>query len=157
MEKKMAEFKNYVFDIPKRPATPFALFVKDRIPDLKEENKDAPITKLIKMAAKEWTSEEGVSQKKYEQKALKDKSRYKKQMKEFETLGYYKKTTRGERTPKEEEDEEERTTKRKRRSKSSKKSNKRTRSKSRGKSMSKTQDVKRRSKSRKKPSTQRKK
>ena len=157
-EKKMAEFKNYVFDIPKRPATPFALFVKDRIPDLKEENKDAPVTKLIKMAAKEWTSEEGVSQKKYEQKALKDKSRYKKQMKEFETLGYYKKTTRGERTPKEEEDdEEERTTKRKRRSKSSKKSNKRTRSKSRGKSMSKTQDVKRRSKSRKKPSTQRKK
>lgn len=156
-EKKMAEWKNVVFDMPKRPMNPFSLFIKDRIPDLKKEHKDTPITELVKIAAREWTSEDGVSQAKYEKKAESDKKRFKKQLKDFETLGYYKKNYRGERTTQKEEDsdeEEEKTTKRKKRSSSSKKSTKRTRSKSRSKarskSKSKTQDVKRKSKTAKK-------
>ena len=158
-ERKMAEFKNFVFDMPKRPLTAFTLFIKERIPDLKKEkgNDKAPVTKLIKIAAKEWQSEDGVSQAKYEKKADQDKRRFKKQLKEFETLGYYKKNTRVEKTPKDEDEseEEEKKTKKKRRSTSSKKTSKKTRSKS--KSKSKTQDVKRSTKSRKKSRTQKKK
>ena len=158
-DRKMEEYKNYVFDMPKRPLTAFSLFVKDRVPDLKKENDKAPVTKLIKIAAKEWQSEDGVSQAKYEKKAEYDKKRFKKQLKDFETLGYYKANYRAERKTKDEEseDEEEKKTKKKKRSSSSKKSTKRSKSKTRSKSKSKTQDVKRSTKSRKKSGTQRKK
>ena len=156
-EKKMAEYSNYVFDMPKRPVTAFALYVRDRIPDLREKDKKSPVTKLIKKAAEEWTSGEGISHSKYESKARQDKKRFKKQLKDFETLGYYKKNYRAERTTKDEDEsedeEEEKKTKRKKRSSSSKKSTKRTRSKSRtkprSKTKSKTQAEKRRSKSKK--------
>ena len=155
----MEEYKNYVFDMPKRPLTAFSLFVKDRLPDLKKENENTPMPKLIKIAAKEWQSEDGVSQAKYEKKAEYDKKRFKKQLKDFETLGYYKVNYRAERNTKaeESEDEEEKRTKKKKRSSSSKKSTKRSKSKTRSKSKSKTQDVKRSTKSRKKAGTQRKK
>ena len=158
-EKKMEEFKNYVFDLPKRPLNAFSLFVRDRIPDLKTENPKAPATQLIKFAAKEWKKEDGVSQSKYEKKAEQDKKRFSRQMKDFEKLGYYKKNSRGEKSKKEDEEDEEeeeevkskRKMKKKRSSstasKSTKKGSKRTKSKS------KTQDTKRKrssSKSRKK-------
>ena len=156
-ERRMAEFKNAVFDYPKRPLTAFSIFVKDRIPDLRKEKKDIPVPKLLKMAAKEWQSEDGVSQAKYEKKAEKDKKRFKKQLKDFETLGYYKSNYRAEKTTKDEdeedEEEEKKTKKKKRSSSTSRKSTKKTRSKSK----SKTQDVKRSSKSRKKSRTQKKK
>ena len=154
-EKKMKEFENYVFDMPKRPVNAFALYVKDRIPDLREENKKLAINELIKIAAKEWQKEDGVSQSKYEKKAEQDKRRFARQLKDFEKLGYYKKNTRGERTKKDEEDEDEeeekpkRRTKKKRSSTSSKSMKKGTK---RTKSASKTQEPKRmsRSKSKKK-------
>jgi hypothetical protein len=158
-EKKMEEFKNYVFDLPKRPLNAFSLFVRDRIPDLKNENPKAPTTQLIKIAAKEWKKEDGVSQSKYEKKAEQDKKRFSRQMKDFEKLGYYKKNSRGERTKKgdeeDEDDEEEvkskRNTKKKRSSSTASKSTKR--GSKRTKSKSKTQESKRKrssSKSRKK-------
>ena len=161
--KKMDQFKNYVFDLPKRPLNAFSLYVRDRIPDLKQENEKAPTTKLIKMVAKEWKEENGVSQSKYEKKAEQDRKRFSRQMKEFEKLGYYKKNSRGERTKKdedEEEDEEEEEVKSKKKmkkrgsstaSKSTRKGTKKT--KSRSKSKSKTQESKRKrsmSKSKKK-------
>ena len=166
-EKKMEEFKNYIFDLPKRPLNAFTLFVKDRVPDLKTENPKAAVTQLIKIAAKEWKKEDGVSQSKYEKKAEQDKKRFSRQMKEFEKLGYYKLNSRGERTKKadeEEDDEEEEEVKSKRKmkkkrststaSKSTKKGSKRTKSKS------KTQESKRKrssSKAKKKPSKSQKK
>ena len=151
--KKMEQFKNYVFDLPKRPLNAFSLYVRDRIPDLKQENEKAPTTKLIKMVAKEWKEEDGVSQTQYEKKADQDRKRFSRQMKEFEKLGYYKKNSRGERTKKEEdeeEDEEEEEVKskkkmKKRGSSTASKSTKRgtKKSKSRSKSKSKTQETKR--------------
>ena len=162
-EKKMEEFKNCVFDMPKRPLNAFTLFVKDRLPDLKKENEKAPTAKLLKAVAKEWKEEDGVSQSKYEKLALQDKKRFIRQLKDFEKLGYYKKNSRGERTKKEEDeeedDEEEEKPKRKMKKKritsfkSTKKGSKRT------KSTSKTQEPKRRSssKSRKKTKSQKKK
>ena len=113
-QKKIAEFKNYIFDIPKRPLNAFSLFVKDRIPDLRKEKEKEPLQKLIKIAAKEWKNEDGVSQSKYEKKAEYDKKRFIKQMKDFKKLGYYKKNYRAERSKsktkrekREESDEEE--------------------------------------------------
>ncbi len=93
-QKKMEEFKNCVFDLPKRPLNAFSLFVKDRMPDLKQEKPKEETRKLLKQIAKEWKEEDGVSQRKYEKKAEVDKMRFKKQLKDFESLGYYKKNYR---------------------------------------------------------------
>ena len=154
-QKKMKEFDNYVFDMPKRPLNAFTLFVKDRIPDLKEDRKNKGLTnqELLKIAAKEWNNEDGVSQSKYEKKAEQDKKRFIRQLKDFETMGYYKRNSRGERTKKEDvdegededEDEEEEKSKRKMRKKrSSSNASKSTRKGSkRAKSKSKSQDTKR--------------
>ena len=90
----MDEFKNCVFDLPKRPLNAFSLYVKDRMPDLKKDRPDEPNAKLLKQIAKEWRAEDGVSQSKYEKKAEVDKMRFKKQLKDFENLGYYKKNYR---------------------------------------------------------------
>ena len=149
-EKKMMEFKNVVFDMPKRPLNAFSLFVRDRVPDIKKDNPSLPINKLLKIAAKEWKEEDGVSQSKYEKKAEQDKKRFIRQLKDFEKLGYYKKNSRGERerTKKEDDEDEEeeeeekpRTTMRKKRSTSSSKNSKKVK---KSKSVSKTQEVKRR-------------
>ena len=157
-EKKMEEFKNYIFDIPKRPLNAFSLYVRDRIPEIKKDRNDEPVANLLKIVAQEWNDEDGVSQSKYEKKAEQDKKRFLRQMKDFEKLGYYKKNSRGERTKEGEEDddeeEEKKKSKKKKRStstasKSSKKSSKKTKSKSK----SKTQDSKKKrssSKSKKK-------
>ncbi len=161
-KKKMEEFNNYVFDMPKRPLNAFTLYVKDRIPTLKKDNEKDPVPKLIKIVAKEWKEEDGVSQSKYEKKAEQDKKRFSRQMKEFEKLGYYKKNSRGERTKKEddwdEEEEEEESSKKKTKRRSSSSASKSTKrgskkTKSRSKSKSKTQVTKTRkssSKSKKK-------
>ena len=120
---------------------------KDTSKDIAESKAIEAIPSLDKNKIKD-----GVSQAKYERKAEMDKKRFKKQLKDFETLGYYKKNQRVEKTTTKDEDEseeEERKTKKKKRSSSSKKTTKRTRSKSRSKPKSKTQDMKR-SKSRKK-------
>ena len=154
-EKKMDEFKNYVFDMPKRPLNAFTLFVRDRLPDLKKENEKTPTAKLLKIVAKEWKEEEDVSQSKYEKLAIKDKKRFIRQLKDFEQFGYYKKNSRGERTKKEEdeeEEEEEQKPKRKMKKKRSTSSKNTKKGSKRTKSTSKTQEPKRRSssKSRKK-------
>jgi len=93
-QKKMGEFKNCIFDLPKRPLNAFSLYVKDRMPDLKKERPDEQNPKLLRQIAKEWKAEDGVSQRKYEKKAEVDKMRFKKQLKDFENLGYYKKNYR---------------------------------------------------------------
>ncbi len=95
---KMKEFNNCVFDLPKRPLTAFSLFVKDRMPDLKAEKPKEETQTLLKQIAKEWKTEDGVSQNKYEKKAEMDKRRFKKQLKDFENLGYYKKNYRAPRS-----------------------------------------------------------
>ena len=149
-KKKMKEFDNYVFDMPKRPLNAFSLFVRDRIPDLKEENEKTPTTELIKIAAKEWNKEDGVSQKDYEKKAERDKKRFIKQLRDFDKLGYYNKNSRGERTKKEDDDEdeedEEKPKKKMRKKRSSSTASKSKRGSKRTKSKSKTQESKSRKK-----------
>ena len=146
-DKKMEEFKNYVFDMPKRPLNAFSLFVRDRTPDLKKENEELPNNKLIKLAAKEWKEEDGVSQAKYEKKAEQDKRRFVKQMKDFEKLGYYNKNSRGENTKREDDDdEEENKSKRSKKKRSTSNGSKSTKKSSKkNKSKSKTQGSKKKS------------
>ena len=115
---------------------------------------------MLKIAAKEWTKEEGVSQAKYEKKAEQDKKRFIRQLKEFEKLGYYKKNAKGEKSKnvEDEVDEKEKSKKSMKKKRNSSASSKKISKKS--KSVNKTQDPKKRSreKSRKKPGkTQKKK
>jgi hypothetical protein len=172
-EKKMDEFKNVVFDMPKRPVNAFSLYVKDRVPDLRKENENEPVQKLIKIAAKEWKEEDGVSQSKYEKKAEYEKKKFLKQLKDFKKYGYYKKNYRAERTQsktkrgrKEESDEdededeeldEESEEEEKPKRKPMKKKRSTSASSKRGSKKSKTQDTKRRKSSNKKGKTQKKK
>ena len=151
-QKKMKQFDNCVFDMPKRPLNAFALYAKDCIPALRQENKnkDLPTPELLKIAAKEWNNEDGVSKSKYEKKAEEDKKRFIKQLKDFETMGYYKRNSRGEIIKKEEVDEgedkeeEEKKSKRKMRKKrsSSNTNNITNRGSKKTKSKSKSQDKK---------------
>ena len=168
--KKKEEFNKYVFDMPKRPLNAFSLYVKDRIPDLKKEHEDQPAQKLIRICAKEWKEEDGVSQSKYEKKAEYDKKRFIKQLNDFKNLGYYKKNYRAERTKTkkekvedededededEEEDEEEEEEEKPRKRKMKKKRSTSTSTK-RSSKKSKTQDTKRRRSSKKSGKTQKK-
>ena len=144
-KKKMKEFENYVFDMPKRPLNAFSLYVRDRIPDLKKEKEDTPTTELIKIAAEEWNNEDGVSQSKYEKKAEQDRKRFIKQLRDFEKLGYYKKNSRGERTKEEdvdEDEEEEKSKKKSKKKRSNSTASKIKRGSKRTKSKSKTQESK---------------
>ena len=100
-DKKMLQFQDKVFDMPKKPQSGFNLYFADRIPDLKKEKPNANVTVLFKQAAKEWNEGKDVDQKQYNKNAEKDKKRFKKQLKEFQKLGYYTK----EKTETEGEDE----------------------------------------------------
>ena len=171
--KKKEEFNKYVFDMPKRPLNAFTLYVKDRIPDLRKEHEKQPAQKLIKICAKEWNEEDGVSQSKYEKKAKYDKKRFIKQLNDFKKFGYYKKNYRAQRTKtkkekvedeeededddedEEEDEEEEEEEKPKKRRMKKKRST--SASSKRSSKKSKTQETKRRRSSKKTGKTQKKK
>jgi hypothetical protein len=90
-DKKMIHFQDKVFDMPKKPVSGFALYVAERMPDLKKEKPDLQLNQLMKQAAKEWNDGKDVDQKEYNKNAEKDRKRFKKQLKEFQKLGYYTK------------------------------------------------------------------
>ena len=91
-EKKMAQFQGKVFDMPKNPLSSFALYVKDRIPDIKKERPKISNAEALKQAAKEWQKGKGVDKNQYKKEVERDKIRFQKQLKEFHKFGYYTKT-----------------------------------------------------------------
>ena len=90
--KQMSQFENKIFDMPKRPISGFMLYVSDRMPDIIKEKPKLTSPELIGIIAKEWQKGKDVDQKSYNKKAEKDKIRFKKQLNEFQKLGYYTKT-----------------------------------------------------------------
>ena len=128
-EKKMEKFNNKVFDMPRKPLTGFALYVADRVPDLKKETPNKSNNELIKMVAKEWQDGKIVNQSTYIKDAEKDKKRFKKQLLEFKKNGYYTKTKDKEDRD-DDEDEKKSSKKKKSESKGSSKNTKKNRSSS---------------------------
>ena len=147
-ENRMKDFEDKVFDFPKKPRSGFALYVKDRMPDIKEEKKDIANAELLKIIAKEWKEERVVDPKEYSKQSEKEQKRFKKQLKEFEKYGYYTKS-RGEKLTDEDEEEDEKSSRKssKKKSASRSKSNKKSGKKSASKSQKK--EGKSRSKSKK--------
>ena len=139
-EKKMEQFQNKVFDMPKKPLTAFALYISERMPDLKKEKPKTPTSELLKVIAKEWQEGKNVDQAVYNKNAEKEKKRFKKQFLEFKKNGYYTKNKEGE-----EEDEKEKRDSKKKRS-NSKSSSKKSKKGSPSKSKSKKKDQKSKSK-----------
>lgn len=88
-ERKMLQFQDKVFDMPLKPLSGFILYVQERLPDLKKEKPDEKNKDLLRQIAKEWQEEKDLDQSKYNKKAEKDKKRFKKQLAEFQKLGYY--------------------------------------------------------------------
>ena len=146
-EKKMKQFQDKEFDMPKKPISGFSLYVSERMPEFKKARPDKSIPELVKQIAKEWQEGKNVDQKMYNKIVEKDKKRFKKQLKEFKKFGYYTKEKGGEES---EDDEEEKKSRSKRRS-TSKASSQKTK-KNRNSSRSKTQKEKGRSRSKSKKS-----
>ena len=140
-EKLMVQFQDKVFDMPKKPHSGFNLYVIERMPDLKKEKPNAQSSALLAQIAKEWNEGKDVDQKLYNKTAEKDKKRFKKQLKEFQKLGYYTKEKAETAT-----DDGEKSKKSKKKSSSSKsthksKKSKSQRSKSKSRSKKKSQNV----------------
>ena len=93
-EKKMDEFKNFVFDMPKKRLSSFALFVQDAIPKLKKikEYKNLTLYEIIKRCAIIWGKSDAEFRKIFEENSAVDTKRFKIEMKQFEKFGYYKKS-----------------------------------------------------------------
>ena len=142
-DKKMAQFNDKEFDMPKKPQSGFNLYVQDRMPDLKKAKPNAQASVLIKQIAKEWKESKDVDTKQYNKNAEKDRKRFQRQLKEFQKLGYYTK----DKSETEEEEEDTRSKKSKKSqkkrssSKASTKKSKSQRSKSKAKSKKKSQNV----------------
>lgn len=145
-EKKMAKFQDKVFDMPKKPLSGFLLYVTDRMSDLKKEKPDEMANQLIRQIAKEWQEEKVVDQKLYNKNAEKDKKRFKKQLKEFQKLGYYTKS-KGD-SDEEDIDDDEKKEKNKKKKSNSKASSQKTKKNKNSSYKSKTQ-IRSRSKSKK--------
>ena len=132
--------------MPKKPISGFALYVTDRMPDLKKEKSGVPTQSLIKKIAEEWQEGKEVDQFSYIKKAEKDKRRFKKQLKEFQKFGYYTKTKEG----KEDDDEDDNASKKSKKKKSTSQAGSQKTKKNKASSKSKTQERSRtRSKSKK--------
>ena len=90
--KKMEAFEDKVFDLPKKPRSAFVLFIMDRMPDLREVNKNIPNSELLKIIGKEWKEHKNVNQRLYYKKSEKESIIFKNQLKEFQKFGYYTKS-----------------------------------------------------------------
>ena len=139
-DKQMLQFQDKVFDMPKKPLSGFNLYVIERMPDLKKEKPNAQSSVLLAQIAKEWNEGKDVDQNLYNKTAEKDKKRFKKQLKEFQKLGYYTKEKAETVT---DDGEKSKKSKKKSSSKASHKSkkSKSQRSKSKSRSKKKSQNV----------------
>ena len=140
-DKKMSKFQDKVFDMPKKPISGFLLYVRDRMPDLKEEKPDETSNDLIKQIAKEWQEGKNVDQQLYNKYSEKDKKRFKKQLKEFQKFGYYTKSE-DDKGGEDNEDDDEKKEKEKKKKSNSKACSQKTKKNKKSSSTSKTQKEK---------------
>lgn len=92
-DKKIIEFSDKVFDIPKKPNNAFLSFLSERIPDLRKEMPEISNNVLIRQVAKEWQEGKLVDKEMYQQQFEKEKKIFLRQLKQFEKFGYYTKDT----------------------------------------------------------------
>ena len=90
-ERKMNQFKDKIFDMPRKPWTAFNFYLRYRISELKKENPDFLYNDFIKKAAEEWQSLTEAKKDEFIKKSELDKIRFKKQFQEFKKMGYYTK------------------------------------------------------------------
>ena len=149
-EKKMAQFENKVFDMPKKPRSAFTLFVTERMPEIKKDNPKSTASEILKIIAKEWQEEKNVDQSIYNKKVEKEKKRFKKQLAEFKKNGYYTKTKNKEEEEDDDDDEKSKKTKSSKKKSNSKSSSKKSKKGSTSKGKNEKEVNKSRSKSKKK-------
>ena len=149
----MEAFEDKVFDLPKKAHSGFVLYIKDRMPDLKEENKNTPTSELLKIIAKEWKEQKNVDQEKYNRKSEKDSQRFKEQLKEFQQYGYYTKSKGKKITEGDVDDKGSKKSKKSRKKSVSKSKSSRKSKRSKSKSGIKKEPEEERSRSKSKPKT----
>ena len=85
--RKKNEFKNAIFDFPKRPKTAFSAYIEDNINKLKGNQFN--IDDNIKIISDNWLKEDIQTVQKYMQHAKIDRIRFGYELKQFKKLGYY--------------------------------------------------------------------
>lgn len=86
---EMKKFKNCVFDMPKAPLNEYYLYRKERYSELKK-NKNLNSNEIKEIIGKEWKENEEIKLK-YKKIAEENRKRFKKELSEFNKLGYYTK------------------------------------------------------------------
>ena len=69
---------------PKKPLTAYFMYLKDHRAEIKEQNPDAKVTEITKIASDLWKSADEETKKYYNDKAEEAKELYKKQMEDYE-------------------------------------------------------------------------
>ena len=135
-DRKLAQFVNKVFDMPKKPKSAFSFYLKERLPSLKKEKPDALQYELFKFAAEEWQGGKEINKDQFIKNAEIDKKRFKRQFQEFKKKGYYSNNPND--IEDDVEEDKKKSSKKRSSSKSTKKSKKKNKSKSKEKSKSKS-------------------
>ena len=76
-------------DKPKRGLSSYMIFGNHIRPILTKENPDLKITEIMKLIGEKWNALNDKEKKKYQDLAEKDKGRYEKQKKEYESTGKF--------------------------------------------------------------------
>ncbi len=88
-EREMEKFKNRVFDFPKKPLNAFRFYLSEKLIGFNDVN----VRKTnFKIMVEKWNKLSDKEKEIYEEKAEKDKKRFKMQNKEFKEFGYYTKS-----------------------------------------------------------------
>ncbi len=90
-EREMEKFKNRVFDFPKKPLNAFRFYLSEKLIGFNDVN----VRKTnFKIMVEKWNKLSDKEKEIYEEKAEKDKKRFKMQNKEFKEFGYYTKSNK---------------------------------------------------------------
>ena len=90
-EREMEKFKNRVFDFPKKPLNAFRFYLSEKLIGCNDENVRKTYFKIM---VEKWNKLSDKEKEIYEEKAEKDKKRFKMQNKEFKEFGYYTKSNK---------------------------------------------------------------
>jgi hypothetical protein len=88
-EREMEKFKNRVFDFPKKPLNAFRFYLSEKLIGFNDVNVRKTYFKIM---VEKWNKLSDKEKEIYEEKAEKDKKRFKMQNKEFKEFGYYTKS-----------------------------------------------------------------
>ena len=88
-KKKMEKFEDKIFDIPKKPISAYLMYVHNRMIELQNQKPNEHSSNLLKIIDEEWKNDKATNKEEYIKKAKNELEIFKKELNEFNKLGYY--------------------------------------------------------------------